>query len=63
MLQLLAANYTKEDFANMLQILELGLDAVCDGICESCTYDRACADVMRVNTHIATKISMMSDED
>ena len=57
MLQLLASRYTREDFECMLAILTNGINSVCDGVCESCAFDRACADVMRVNTHIAGRLA------
>ena len=57
MLQLLASCYTREDFECMLTILSNGINSVCDGVCESCAFDRACADVMRVNTHIAGRLA------
>ena len=57
MLQLLASRYTRDDFECMLTILTNGINSVCDGVCESCAFDRACADVMRVNTHIAGRLA------
>ena len=50
MLQLLASRYTRDDFECMLTILTNGINSVC-------AFDRACADVMRVNTHIAGRLA------
>ena len=57
MLQLLGSHYNREDYECMLTILSNGIDSVCDGVCETCAFDRACADVMRVNTHIAGRLA------
>ena len=63
MLQLLSAGYTNEDFEAMCVILSHGIEAVCDNVCESCVFDRACADVMRVTTHINRRLNAEEIKD
>lgn len=63
MLQLLPGGYNKDDFDAMATILQAGIDTVCDGVCESCTFDRACADVMRVAVFAGQKSSVWPKKD
>lgn len=63
MLQLLPGGYNKDDFDAMATILQAGIDTVCDGVCESCTFDRACADVLRVAVFAGQKANSYTNKD
>ena len=63
MLQLLPGGYNKDDFDAMSTILQAGIDSVCDGVCESCTFDRACADVLRVAVFARQKANSYTEND
>lgn len=63
MLQLLPGGYNKEDFDAMATILQVGIDTVCDGVCESCAFDRACADVLRVAVFAGQKANSYGKND
>ena len=63
MLQLLPGGYNKDDFDAMATILQAGIFSVCDGVCESCTFDRACADVIRVAVFADHKASNYTNKD
>lgn len=63
MLQLLPGGYNKQDFDAMATILQRGIDSVCDGVCERCTFDRACADIMRVAVFAGQKATRYDEKD
>lgn len=68
MLQLLPKGYNKDDFDAMATILQAGIDTVCGGVsvshgCESCTFDRACADVLRVAVFAEQRANSYDNKD
>ena len=56
MLSLLTGGYERDDLANLLDILQNGLESVCGGDCDSCRFDRQCADIMRLEVFISQRL-------